>query len=231
MKFYEVCRLRAEGVPLAYLTRHREFFGLDFYVDERVLIPRPETELLVELSLEKVKSTNGRVALCDVGTGSGCIGITLAKHLPEAWVTALDISRDALDVARKNAEQHGVGPRMDFLQSDLLESVNGQSFLGIVANLPYVGRSEMNEVSPEVLTHEPDVALFGGEKGTLLFEKLFAQVSEMKLPPIWLIGEIGFSQRRELSLSIQKFFPAALVTWHKDLAGLDRAFMIECTYV
>lgn len=227
VRFYEVCRMRAQGVPLAYLMHRREFFGLDFYVDKSVLIPRPETELLVELTLEKVKTTSDQVSICDVGTGSGCIAIALAKHLPKGQFLAVDISNDALEVARKNARAHHVASRVEFVQSDLLTEVLDRKFFGIVANLPYIGRSEHQLVSPEVAEHEPKLALYGGEKGIELFEILFMQVTALQSPPSFLIGEIGFSQREELSKRIREHFPTARLTWYQDLAGLDRAFMIE----
>lgn len=221
--FYEMCAGRERGVPIAYLTKHKEFYGLDFYVDERVLIPRPETELVVELALEQKF-----FHLVDVGTGSGCIAVALAKHLPKAKITAIDISAGALEVARMNAEHHGVLQQIEFLRGDLLEPVLRQKIqsFAVVANLPYIGEEEFRLVSREVADFEPREALFGGKTGLELFEKMFAQIAAFPAMPNFIAAEMGFLQRKPLEKLITRFFPAASVEWRQDLAGLDRAFSI-----
>lgn len=231
-KFDDLCKKRASGVPLNYLTHRRAFYGLDFYVDSRVLIPRPETELLVEEVLDFCKSDEGgneKAKICDIGTGSGCIAISLAVNLPQAKITAVDISKDALCVARRNAKKHGVSRKIKFLKSNLIEKVSGEKFDCIVANLPYISQKERASLAREVVDHEPKLALFGGKKGTELFAKLFGQIRKMKFKPKILIGEIGFSQKKEISNLIKANFGefSHEVDWKKDLAGLNRMFTIR----
>lgn len=225
LKFESGIKKRASGVPLAYITNHREFYKLDFYVDQRVLIPRPETEAVVEKAIALCEGLS-EPFLCDVGTGSGCIAIALAKNLPDGKFFAVDISKGALEVAKQNAQTHGVESRIEFLKSDLLEGVINHSFDGIVANLPYIGENENKFVAKDVLDHEPHVALFGGKTGLELFEKLFGQIRGMAHKPKWLIGEMGFSQRDGMGQLIKRHFGRARVSWQPDLAGLDRTFTI-----
>lgn len=238
LEFQKYCEARVSGIPLAYLTHHKEFFGLDFYVDERVFIPRPETELLVEEAMTCITSNN--ILLCDIGTGSGCIAISLAKKLPHVSFVAVDISEGALEVARKNAEFHGVSSQIEFMKSDLLSNVIARSTLGrpkqstfdgIVANLPYIGTLENHLVSREVLEHEPKEALFSGETGLELYERLFAQICAFRQTqgdkaPKWLIGEMGFLQQEALEKLIHTYFGNISVNFKDDLSGLPRVFSI-----
>lgn len=257
-RFQAILRRRAQGIPLAYLTHHKEFFGLDFYVDERVLIPRPETEMLIEEAINRLQIMalraqqraersnlhqqlqysgashhHSRLSICDVGTGSGCIAVALAKSLPGARVVAVDISEPALEVAKKNAKTHAVEMRIEFLKSDLLGAVSDCSFDAVIANLPYIGESEYHFVEKSVAKYEPHRALFAGEKGLDLFKKLFAQLAAMKKAgnaPKWLIAEIGFMQRKPLARLIRKYFGAKIyehTEWKKDLAGLDRGVVVN----
>lgn len=223
-KYRALVEKRSDGVPVAYLTGHKEFFGLDFYVTPAVLIPRPETELVVELALENLHGEN--MTLCDIGTGSGCIAIALAKKRPDLNITAIDISSQALRMAQKNARLHGALGQIRFLKSDLLSGVSSRNFDGLVANLPYIGRSENHFVERDVIEYEPHKALFGGETGLELFEKLFAQIVLMRCCPRWLIAEMGFSQKPALKKLIKKHFGNKRVVWKNDLAGLPRVFMI-----
>ncbi|MBI4994198.1 peptide chain release factor N(5)-glutamine methyltransferase [Candidatus Peregrinibacteria bacterium] len=243
-KFNKNCVYRARGKPLAYLTHHKEFFGLDFYVDERVLIPRPETELLVECSMLNVVCRGRDSVICDIGTGSGCIAIALAKNLPRAKITAVDISSGALEVARKNAKTHGVENRIEFIKSDLMEKISDRNFDIIVANLPYIAEEEKYSVGKEVLDYEPKNALFSGKTGLELFEKLFQQLKSYKLQATTplsggqasyklqatsykLICEIGFNQRPSIEKLIQRYFGNVDVEWKQDLAGIDRVFIFN----
>ena len=226
--FFGLCEERAAGVPVAYLTHEREFFGLKFYVDQRVLIPRPETELLVEETLRLCKDYEADLPaprIVDVGTGSGCVAIALAKNLPNAAITAVDISEDALAVAYKNAKTHGVTSQLTFRKNNLI--VDLPPFDIIVANLPYISTSETALVSPETLHHEPHLALFGGATGYELFITLFSQIAALPKPPLALIGEMGFNQREGLERELAHFFPKARVVWKDDLAGLPRAFVLS----
>ena len=229
--FLAKCASRARGKPLAYLTHHKEFFGLDFYVDERVLIPRPETEILVEAVVERLLKMD-TVSVCDVGTGSGCIAISLAKMWPDAKITACDISSEALKVAKKNAKIHDVLGRVEFIKSDLMSAVSDRHFDFIVANLPYIAEDEKHLVDKEVLGYEPKEALFGGETGLELFEKLFKQLTNLYPSPLTphpstLVCEIGFNQRLAIKKLIKRYFGNVDVEWKKDLAGINRAFILN----
>ena len=181
--FRALVRRRAEGTPVAYLVGRREFYSLSFRVTPDVLIPRPETEFLVITLLDWANSQRaaGRydsrpLRICDIGTGSGIIAIATALHLPEAQVTAVDISPKALDVARANAQDHGVAERIEFIESDLFASVPADiRFDFVVSNPPYIKQVEMAQLPPQVRDHEPQVALLGGQKGTEIIERLLPQ--------------------------------------------------------
>lgn len=224
-KFNKLCEKRTSGVPLAYLINYKEFFGLGFYVDENVLIPRPETEILVEECL-RVCAKAGAMNICDVGTGCGCIAIALAKNC-EASITAIDISEKALEVAGRNCGLHAVSDSVTLINSDLLQNVLKEKFDIIVANLPYIGINENHLVAKDVLDFEPHIALFGGEDGLSLFNKLFEQIKSMDCKPNYLIAEIGFSQHEKLERLIKNYFGKKSVSWKNDLAGLTRAFTLH----
>lgn len=221
IRFYEKIRGHERGVPIAYLTKHKEFFGLPFFVDERVLIPRPETEFLVEKVIDLVTSDIRLKRIVDIGTGSGNIAVSLAKHLKSAEIFATDISDKALEVAKINAKKHDVV--VSFIKSDLLEELKEMEFDIIVANLPYIGTETNTFVSKETQAHEPHVALYGGSDGLELYEKLFNQVEDFK----YLLGEIGFMHREALEEFFKNYFPDAECEILPDLAGLDRYFIIK----
>jgi release factor glutamine methyltransferase len=213
-----------QGEPLAYLTHHKEFFGLDFHVDKRVLIPRPETELLVEKVLELTKKT-GDVRILDIGTGSGCIALSLAKNLPGAQITASDISTEALQVAALNRETHGLKDRVTLIESNLLQNIE-EPFDIIVANLPYIGEKKFNFVAREVYKYEPHIALFGGDDGTFLYEQLFQQLKAKKWQPHFLLGEFGFLQGEKIRGLHAQYFPDEQLEIFQDYAKIERIFMI-----
>ena len=191
--FRELVRRRAEGAPVAYLVGEREFYSLPFRVTADVLIPRPETELLVIRLLDLAGARkNGPLRICDVGTGSGVIAVCVAKHLPQAWVTALDISLKALDVARENAQRHGVAQRIAFVASDLFSALPaGELFDFVVSNPPYVTTREMTELPPDVRNHEPRQALDAGETGLHVIEPLVRQCETRVVPGGYLLFEIS----------------------------------------
>ena len=155
-----------DGVPVAYLTHQKEFYGLPFYVDERVLVPRPCTELLVDWT-----ASLARARVLEIGTGSGIIALALKHKRPDLRITAVDVSVDALTVASKNCVQLGLD--VEFLESDLLSGVEGHDFDTLVTNLPYIGTVEHAFVEEKVQKHEPSLALFGGPSGLNLYERLF----------------------------------------------------------
>lgn len=221
-EFEEWVRRRARHEPVQYIVGEQEFYGLAMRVSTDVLIPRPETELLVEATLERVPH-EAAVEIADVGTGSGAIAVALAHALPLARVTALDISLAALNVARSNAERHRVADRVRFLESDLLSAVRGQQFFAVVANPPYVPEGEALE--PQVRDYEPHTALFAGPTGLDVYRRLIPQAWEALAPGGWLLMEMGHGQRDSLA---ELFLPGSdSHRWHEvsfvaDLQGIPR---------
>ncbi len=209
-----------QGVPVAYLTQSKEFYGLSLYVDESVLIPRDATERMVELALERL----GQGAkVLEIGTGSGAIAIAMKKTRPDLELTAGEVSAEALVVAKKNAETHQVDIR--FIESDLLTEVPQESFDLLIANLPYIGEVEHHFVSETVAQYEPHVALFGGHDGLELYRQLLKQVKDRGHPFKWILGEIGFSQAESM-LKVLDEYPEYEAQIVQDYEGLDRIFIL-----
>ena len=187
---------RARGVPAQYITGHQEFWGMDFIVTPAVLIPRPETEHVIETVLElvtadrEVQDPSSKVRIVDVGTGSGCIALALAKELPRAEIHATDLSSDALEIARANAARNQLVRRVQFHQTDLLEGLDGY-FDFRASNPPYVGESEEDQVQLEVRKFEPRTAVFAGATGTEVIARLIPQARQILRPGGWLIMEIS----------------------------------------
>jgi release factor glutamine methyltransferase len=200
-KFRDWVRRRAAGTPVAYLVGHREFYSLEFDVTPDVLIPRPESELLVVALLDYVKQRSSSSiqlpassiqAIADVGTGSGILAVCAAKYVPHSKVTAVDISPAALAVAKRNAERHEVADRIDFLESNLFAAVPPERrFDIIVSNPPYVSTAEMADLPPDVRDHEPRVALEAGEQGTAVIAPLIEQSTTRLNPGGILILEVS----------------------------------------
>jgi release factor glutamine methyltransferase len=208
-------RLRA--VPIQYLRGVQEFYGREFLVTTDVLIPRPETELLIDEVKKKIEAaTSARIL--DVGTGSGAIAVTLAAELPAAHITAVDISPAALAVARKNAEKHGVADRIRFLESDLLAGVRGEIFDCIVSNPPYIGEEERSTLHAQVREHEPSLALFDGLDGFEIYRRLIPQAWQHLRPGGFLFLEIG-ARGRALDLLLGTWEEVSYV---EDLQSLPR---------
>jgi release factor glutamine methyltransferase len=186
---------RTNGVPSQYITGHQEFWGLDFIVSPAVLIPRPETEHLVETVLELAGEVP-QPRIVDVGTGSGCIALAVANELKSAEIYAVDLSAEALDIARANAARLQLDGRVKFLQSNVLESLAGvQDFDFVVSNPPYVGLDEADKVQRSVFEHEPRMAVFSGDSGLDVIRPLIAQSHVALKPGGWLAMEIGYSMR------------------------------------
>ena len=191
----EVVGQRSTGMPSQYITGHQEFWGLDFVVSPAVLIPRPETEHLVETVLELVRRV-AKPKIVDVGTGSGCIALVLASELKDAEVLGVDLSADALEVARANAARLQLDDHAKFLQSNVLEALAGvHDFDFVVSNPPYVGRNEADKVQRSVFEFEPKIAVFSGESGLDVIRPLITQAHEALKSGGWLAMEIGFSMR------------------------------------
>jgi release factor glutamine methyltransferase len=212
------------GEPLPYILGRWEFFGLDFSITPDVLIPRPETELLVEEALAWLRAQSGRCKAVDVGTGSGCIAVTLAKLAPDVSVVACDISQQALQVAQRNAVQHAVADRVSFVQVDLISALSGSVDL-ICANLPYIPTSKLEEL--EVARHEPQLALDGGMDGIQLIERLVSQARRLLAPGGLMLLEIEATLGGEVLPRVAEIFPWAKIELLPDLAGLDRLIRLE----
>jgi release factor glutamine methyltransferase len=214
--------------PLAYITGHREFCGLDFEVTPAALIPRPETETLVELAVAfaRERFAGQPIAIADVGAGSGIIAVSLAYELPLARVIASDVSADALALARRNAERHGVVKRIDFRQGDLLEPLSEPVQI-IAANLPYVTTAQWQDSPPEIRDHEPRLALDGGADGLDLIRRLMSQAPTRLAEGGALFCEIGAWQGEEARLIAHLAFPDARIGVAPDLAGRDRVLAVH----
>jgi release factor glutamine methyltransferase len=217
---------RGDREPLAYVVGYREFFGLVFVVDHRALIPRPETELLVEHALEIAKHKTAPLRIADVGAGSGAIAVTLAVRLPGATVHALDHSADALKVVAENARRHDVSDRVHCLHSDLLSALTGPVDL-ITANLPYVTTGEWQQLVPEIKYHEPRSALDGGPDGLALIRRLLETAEPCLRPSGALLLEIGAGQGVAATSLARENLPLARVQLVKDYAGLDRLVIVD----
>jgi len=251
-KFESLTKRRLKHEPMAYILGQKEFYGLDFAVTSATLIPRPETEMLVDEALDSLHSIL-RSKLCneataiDVGTGSGNIIISIAKNLEPAWTSdvqmrkghrmsffGLDISSEALRVARRNAKKHNVNDKVKFTKSDLLsELIKTKKLkankLVIVANLPYLSREIYSTTAADVKKFEPKSALYSPKQGLQHYEKLLKQIKELKANGQWLTAIIEISPEQKLPLArlIKKYFPDAKTEFQKDLAGRTRIAIIS----
>jgi release factor glutamine methyltransferase len=216
---------RAGREPLAYILGQREFFGLDLLVDPRVLIPRPETEVLVEQALRLARRITSPLRIADVGAGSGAIAVALAVHLPEAVIYALDASAGALEVTAANARRHQVSSRVVCLQGHLLAALPERVEM-IVGNLPYVATEEWDALAPEIRLHEPRAALVGGPDGLELIGELLTMAGSHLAPQGVILLEIGASQGAAVMAAARGHFPHAQVAVHQDYAGLDRVLAV-----
>jgi release factor glutamine methyltransferase len=209
-----VRRLASE--PMQYITGSQEFFGLQLEVTPAVLIPRPETEHLVEAVLERIdREADARIL--DVGTGSGAIAVAIAHALPRSQVIAIDLSAAALTVARRNAERHGVGSRITFLQSDLLAAVEQEDFDAVVSNPPYVADAE--QLEPQVSDYEPHSALYAGTTGLEIYQRLIPQARAVLKPQGWLLLEIGHGQQPAIEALLSGWRSVGFIP---DLQGIPR---------
>ena len=246
-QYFSLIARRAGGVPTQYLTGHQEFWGLDFEVTPDVLIPRPETEHVIEVALAQLGISEGsdsqprrdaELHIADIGTGSGCIVIALTHELPEAQFVATDISAAALEVARRNAARHNVTPRIKFIECNLLDALFHQSpatshppqvwragqspqFDLIASNPPYISRRAAATLAREVREHEPEAALYGGEAGVELYAPLIAQAAKLLKSGGVLVLELGHDSAEHVSrlLAAPEWAEAALTS---DLAGIAR---------
>jgi release factor glutamine methyltransferase len=226
-RYKAVIERRIGREPLAYIVGRQEFWGLSLEVSPAVLIPRPETELIVESALELFGPADSRLAFADICTGSGCVAIALAKERPAAQVTATDISTAALGVARRNATRHGVADRIRFCCADLLEGLEGRPFDLIACNPPYVADGDRRGLQPEVRDFEPGVALFGGTEGVDLVERLVRGAAIRLRPGGYLLFEFGFGQDERIETIVGRTAGLSLIELRRDLQGIARTAIVR----
>lgn len=223
--FFSKLDLLITGKPIAQIVGKKEFYGMEFLVNEHVLIPRPESELVVDLAVNFLRESNlSNAKVLDVGTGSGCILIAIKSAINEIFATGVDISDKALEIARLNSKLFKID--CDFYQSDLLDKVDQVQDV-IVTNLPYIGRKRFNFVASDVAEFEPEIALFGGDDGLDLYRKLFFQLNQKKWSFRLLIGEFGFGQSDLMQSLLEQSFPDYQNEIIPDLAGIPRVFMVK----
>ncbi|MBU1178083.1 peptide chain release factor N(5)-glutamine methyltransferase [Patescibacteria group bacterium] len=229
-KYWQLVTRRQKHEPIAYITKHKEFYGLDFHVDERVLIPRPDTEVSVETVIEKYGDTTQQKIIADIGTGSGCIAVALAKNLPVAKIYAVDISAEALAVAEINVAKYKMPKQVTLLQGNLLEPLPEKVDI-IVANLPYVTPERLKNtargVSKDIRLFEPKIALLAREGGVEIYKKLLSQTQPHLKPGALIFLEIDPTFTKKLVQLAQKYFPPSYPQIKKDFAGKERVLVIE----
>jgi release factor glutamine methyltransferase len=223
----ELVERRAEGMPQQYLTGHQEFYGLDFEVTPDVLIPRPETELLVETALELLDKTSKPNLICDVGTGSGCIPVALLHERPTMQAVGLDISANALRVAARNAVRHSVHERLTLIASDCFAALDSRAlFTMIVSNPPYIAEDALADLQREVRDYEPRIALTPGGDGLRIIRRLVADAPRFLKRGGHLLMEIGFDQHEAVRQLIDSQV-WQLLDIHKDLQGIPRVVALR----
>lgn len=222
-RYDEVVRERSKGCPTQYITGHQEFWGLDLLVSPAVLIPRPETEHVVETALELVRDYRydgtGRLRMVDVGTGSGCIALALASEMPHIEFHACDISDDALEIARVNAARLALGNKVLFRKSDLLAVYADEKFDFIVSNPPYVGEVDADKVQKQVREFEPKIAVFSGHEGMDIYRRLIPEAHSALRPGGWFITEIGYSEEENVKKLLVGWTDIQVTA---DLQGIPR---------
>ena len=228
-KYNELIHKRASHVPLQYITKRVEFMSLDFVVDEGVLIPRPETEILVEAVIKKTDNKlyhDRKITIIDIGTGSGNIAVSLAKNISNVMVYASDISREALSIANENVIRHDVTDKIHLLHGNVFESfssnVKKEQVDFIVSNPPYVSKSESKNLEPELIDHEPLLALIGGEDGLFFYKQIIKDAADWIKPGGYLIIEIGETQANSIIKLMQNELHYDEIEIINDLQGKER---------
>lgn len=224
-RFFQLIEERKMGKPIQYITGHQEFMGLDFYVHENVLIPRPDTEILVEKVSQLLKNKEN-LEIADVCTGTGAIAVSLAYYIPDSFVYASDISHHAVECCRRNIDKHGLESRMKLLQGDLLEPLFEEGLEGrldaLVSNPPYISKNDMETLPLSVRGFEPHLALYGGGEGLDFYIKILKDAARLLKKGGLLAFEIGYDQGPALTKLIEDKGSYRDIRIEKDLAGLDR---------
>lgn len=228
-EFSSMVERRAQGEPLQYIIGHCDFMGTSLYIDKSVLIPRPETELLVELAIAKIKSlirSNRAPHILDLGTGSGNIAVTIAKHFPKSSITAIDRHESALTLARKNAEENSVEKRITFLCKDMINYLKeafarNMKFDVIISNPPYIKTSDLGRL-PSDVRQEPQHALDGGSDGLMFIRSIIQYANQILKPNGFLLLEIGDDQSEITEVLLKKYSLYKDVSIHKDYVGTNR---------
>jgi len=215
--YFELIKRRVKNEPIEYITNSATFYSEEFFVDSNVLIPRPETEILVDLVVSTCKGLK-RPTIVEIGTGSGIISIMLAKLLPNASIKAIDISENTLHVAKLNAKKHDVSECIEFVLSDLLDSVADKNFDVLVSNPPYIANDEPLHIG---LSYEPSLALYGGKVGGEILKKIVDLAKKRKVS--YLACEMGYDQKEYIT----SITASLKVQFYKDLSGIDRGFLIN----
>jgi release factor glutamine methyltransferase len=220
-------RRRVQGSPVAYLTGEREFFGLRFSVREGVLIPRPESELVVELALARLAAKDAPAVAADLGTGSGCIGIAIAVGSPSTWIDAVDISETAVEVASSNAAQLGVSERVTVVQGSWGRPLKGRGpYNLIVSNPPYVTIDELTALEPGVRDFEPLLALDAGQDGLAPYRELLGDLPELAVADATILLEVDPRRADAVAQLASESWPSAEPKLHSDLSGRDRVLEV-----
>lgn len=221
-EYRELVKQRVQHVPVAYLTGSREFMGLDFAVTPAVLIPRPETELLVQTAIERLREMDGEKIFADIGAGSGAICLSVLRYVPDARCEAVDISEEALKVAEKNAELLGVSDRISFHHGNLLEPLKGRHFRAVLSNPPYIPNSDIGGLAKEVKDAEPWLALDGGADGLDFYRRLSREAPDYLEVGGFLAMEIGINQAQAVCRLLETEGRMSNTELYKDLAGIER---------
>lgn len=230
-KYKKLIAKRAKHYPVAYITNNKEFFGLNFYVDKNVLIPRPETELLVEQVLKIVNDNKQKTfTVAEIGTGSGCVAISIAKN-SSARLLAVDVSPAALKIAKKNARLNKISKKIKFFHGDLLEPLKNKKLDIVAANLPYWYDDDMKNLLKsswsKSIKHEPQLAIKGGKDGLAIYRSFFRQITKLKYLPKYILIETGNRQTERISLFIKKISPNCKTQTLKDLNNKNRLVIVR----
>jgi release factor glutamine methyltransferase len=227
----ELVRRRGEGEPVAYITGEREFYGRPFSVSAAVLIPRPETETLVDLALKRIRAVSqdgSTPRIADLGTGSGCVALTLVAEIPAATVVATDLSAAALAVAAANAHRHGLAARVELVAGSWAEPLRGREFDVVVSNPPYIPSAELAGLAGDVRDHEPALALDGGADGLDAYRALLPSLAAILAPRGWAAVEIDIRAAASVSTLARDALGSGLrILGHDDLSGRPRVLSFE----